>query len=296
MPPSPEPRRATAVAPGTCGELAQGVLNGVLCMVTCPIDLYSVATVEVSPGVGEISAPCHFPKARRAVQATLRFLGKDDAAATLTMESPLPRGKGMGSSTADVSASIVATASAFDVELSAGRVASIALSVEPSDGVMFPHVAVFDHREGRIARTLGPIPPMKVVVLDFGGSVDTLEFNRAERNAVLQRLSPRMEEAASLIEEGIIRGDPLRIGRGATISAEANQQVLFNPHLDRVLEFSRQVGAVGVNVAHSGTVIGMLFPGGGEVAEQAAEGALKELAGLESALCRRIVGGGVRPR
>ena len=296
MPRPLEPRRATAAAPGTCGELAQGVLNGVLCMVTCPIDLYSVATVEVSPGAGGISAPCHFPKARRAVQATLQFLGMSDATATLTMESPLPRGKGMGSSTADVSASIVATASAVNVELSARRVASLALSVEPSDGVMFPHVAVFDHREGRIARTLGPIPPMKVVVLDFGGSVDTLEFNRAERDVLLQRLSPRMAEAASLIEEGIIRGDPLRIGRGATISAEANQQVLFNPHLERVLEFSRQVGAVGVNVAHSGTVIGMLFSEGAAMAEKAAESAQGELAGLESALCRRIVGGGVKTR
>ena len=103
-----------------------------------------------------------------------------------------------------------------------------------------------------------------------------------------------MVEAVSLIEDGITRGDQLRIGRGATVSAVANQQVLFNPHLEAALEFSREVGSVGVNVAHSGTVIGLLFPEDAALAEKAAGRAMRELSGLQSALCRRIAGGGVR--
>ena len=296
MPDSGKLRRASASAPGTCGELAQGMLDGILCMVTCPVDMCSVATVELSPGERDANSPCNSPKALAAVKATLDFLGATDTKARLWLDSPLPRGKGMGSSTADVSAAIVATASALGVALSSGQVAGIALSVEPSDGVMVPGVAVFDHRDGRISRTLGQPPPMRVVVLDFGGSVDTLEFNRAERHGILQALQPRMAEAVALIEDGIIRGDPLRIGRGATISAVANQQVLFNSHLETALEFSTQVGAVGVNVAHSGTVIGLLFASDTALAEKAAARAKLELPGLESALCRRIVGGGVKLR
>jgi L-threonine kinase len=292
--------RASAIAPGTCGELAQGMLDGILCMVTCPIDLYSVATVELSPAPAVLSAkaeipgPCNSPKARQAVRATLDFLGARHTNARLWLESPLPRGKGMGSSTADVSAAIVATASAMGFEICPAHVAGIALGVEPSDGVMYPHITIFDHREGRIARTLGPPPPMRVVVLDFGGKVDTLEFNRADRDSILRRLEPRMVEAVWLIEDGISRGDLLRIGRGATISAVANQQVLFNPYLDAALEFSRGVGAVGINVAHSGTVVGLLFPDDVALAEKAAVLALRELPGLQSALCRRIVSGGVK--
>ena len=300
MPAAETPRRASASAPGTCGELAQGMLDGILCMVTCPIDLYSVATVElwpgptVIPGKEGIQGPPDSPKARRAARATLDYLDAPDMQGRLWLDSPLPRGKGMASSTADVAAAIVATAMAMGREISPLQVAEIALAVEPSDGVMISDIAVFDHREGRIARSLGPPPPMRVLVLDFGGSVDTMEFNRAGRDEVLKRLGPRMAEAVSLIEDGILRGDPLRIGRGATVSALANQDVLFNPHLEPVLELSRRVGAVGVNVAHSGTVIGMLFPEDAALAERAAATARQQLPGLQSALRCRLVGGGVK--
>ena len=126
------------MAPGTCGELAQGMLDGILCMVTCPIDVYSTATVELSPGESGISAPADSPKARRAVSATLDYLGAAGMEARLSLDSRLPRGKGMASSTADVAASITATGAALGRELSPAQVAEIALGVEPSDGVMFP--------------------------------------------------------------------------------------------------------------------------------------------------------------
>ena len=314
-------RRGSAIAPGTCGELAQGMLDGILCMVTCPIDMYSTATVELSPAAttatptnpavipasspviptpspvipakAGIHGPEDSPKACRAVQATLAYLGATGTVARLWLDSPLPRGKGMASSTADVSAAIVATAAAVGRELSPEQIAKIALGVEPSDGVMFPNVAVFDHRKGRIARSVGQPPPMRVLILDFGGGVDTLEFNQADRDDVLKSLEPEMAEAVSLIEDGISRGDPLRIGRGATVSAQANQRVLFNPHLEPVLELSRELGAVGVNVAHSGTAIGMLFRDDAALVERAAAIARRQLPGLESAMSRRIVSGGV---
>ena len=292
--------RASASAPGTCGELAQGMLDGILCMVTCPIDIYSRATVELYSrqpldelGMG-IEGPEDSPKACKAARATLDYLGNTGLGGRLWLDSPLPRGKGMASSTADVSAAIAAAAVAAGVEVSPKVVAEIALSVEPSDGIMIPQVAVFDHREGKVARTLGEPPPMRVAILDFGGSVDTQEFNRVDRNAVLKRLEPRMTEAVSLIEEGMARGDPLRVGKGATISALANQELLFNPRLEAVQELSLRTGAVGVNVAHSGTVIGMLFRDDISLAQKAVEIAHREMSGLERAFQCRIVSGGVR--
>ena len=96
-----------------------------------------------------------------------------------------------------------------------------------------------------------------------------------------------------MIEDGIRCSDPVRIGKGATRSALANQQVLFKPRLEEVLELSEQVGAVGVNVAHSGTVIGMLFADDGRTLERAADLVRQQIVGLDSVRCCRLVGGGV---
>ena len=285
--------KASAAAPGTCGELCQGLVDGVVCMVTCPIDMYSVATVELFPSDGEVSGPADSPKTRRAVRATLDYLQEDALAASLSLDSSLPRGKGMASSTADVAAAIVATASALGRELAPERISEIALGVEPSDGIMFPGIALVDHRAGRVARTLGPPPPMRILVLDFGGALDTVEFNRVDRKDILKRTESDTARAVCLIEEGIKCRDIARIGKGATLSAIANQQVLFKPGLEAALELSQSVGALGMNVAHSGTVIGILLPDDGSIAGQAASLAWERLHGLESVRCQRVVGGGV---
>ena len=284
----------TASAPGTCGELAQGMLDGVLCLVTCPIDIRSTATVELSPGEGVIEAPPDSPKAAQAVVATLEHLGESGTDARLALDSPLPRGKGMASSTADVAASIAATAAAAGRWLDPKRIAEIALRVEPSDGVMFPGIVVFDHREGRIARPLGQPPPMRVLVLDFGGVVDTLEYNSIARDNALKLQQPWMSEAVSLIETGLLRGNPLFIGKGATISAIANQEMSFNPYLDDVLALSAEVGGYGVDVAHSGTVIGILLPDQTSLVAEVAARAKKLFDCLESVMQCQVKGGGVR--
>ena len=44
---------------------------------------------------------------------------------------------------------------------------------------------------------------MRVVVLDFGGDVDTLAFNGVNRDSALERLQPEFEEALRLVEQGI---------------------------------------------------------------------------------------------
>ena len=287
--------RATARAPGSCGELAQGMLDGGYFLVSCPIDMYSTATVALSPGSGRVDAPVDAPKSRQAVELTLAHFGVHDMDARLSLSSPLPRGKGMASSTADVSAAIAATATALGMEpdIPPAQIAQIALQVEPSDGVMLPGIAILDHKQGSIARTLGAPPPMRVVVLDFGGGVDTLAFNGVNRDATLKCLQPQFSEALALIEQGVRNGSAADIGAGATRSAVANQHLLYKPQLDAVLQLARDVGAVGVNTAHSGTVLGLLFEDDAALAENAVSQAWENLFGIQRIMNRRIVGGGV---
>ena len=206
-----------------------------------------------------VVGPEDSPKAVAAVSATLAHLGRQELSARLAISNPIPRGKGMGSSSADVVAAIAATGLALDQELSPETVGRLALMEEPTDGVMFPGIALFDHRQGRLMEELGLPPPMEIVALDFGGTIDTVEFNREDRLSLRQSLRPETDQALELVRQGIKEVDPKKIGLGATISAEANQRVLLKPQLPDVLRFAQSLYAAGVTVGHSGTIIGVLL-------------------------------------
>jgi len=286
--------RASASAPGACGELAQGVLEGNLVMVTCPIDLFSTATVEISHGAGVALGPANSPKSAMAVSETLTRLGRTDVNARLHLESSLPRQKGMASSTADIIASIGATAAALGECLPVVRQAELALAIEPSDGTMFPGVTLFDHRTGLVARSLGEPPPMDVLVLEFADQVDTELFNKMDLRPLLECQSERFLEAFRLITAGLETGDGSLIGLGATLDAIAYQDVFPNRYLQAGLELARKAGAVGVNVAHSGTVVGILLDARKRQSKPAFREAQREFAAAESVQHFRIIGGGVR--
>jgi L-threonine kinase len=235
------------------------MLGDVYFLVTCPIDFFARARVELYADGPGVEAPADCPKAAAALSATLAHLGRAELRARLAINSPIPRGKGMGSSSADVLATIAATGLALGFDLPPSVMAEIAVSVEPTDGVMFPGIALVDHREARIAEILGPPPPMEIVALDFGGTVDTLEFNRVDRRSAWHSIEAETTEALRLVRLGVKQGHPALVGKGATISAKASQGILPKPMFQAVLEFAEAVGAVGVDVGHSGTIIGVLL-------------------------------------
>lgn len=295
---------ATVRVPGVCGELVQGMLDDDYFLVTCPIDYFSRVQVELfspkSPGVHppvigpRVIGPEDSPKAVAVVSATLAHLGREDLSARLAISNPIPRGKGMGSSSADVVAAIAATGLALDQELSPQVIGRLALLEEPTDGVMFPGIALFDHRQGNLMEELGPPPPMEIVALDFGGTVDTVEFNREDRRSLWQSLRPETGRALELVRQGIKEVDPKKLGRGSTISAEANQQVLHKPQLPGVLKFAQSIDAAGVTVGHSGTIIGVLLDAKERRGKSVFRQAKESFPNAEAVLHFRLLGGGVQ--
>ncbi len=294
---------ATASAPGTCGELVQGMTGGVHFLVTCPINQFSRATATLRIGASgradvAVRGIDHLPKARQAVAAALEKLAPNLGISTLTAEvaitNPIPAGKGMGSSSADITAAVGAIGLAAGQPFSPESIAEIALSVEPTDGVMFPGVALFDHRCGSIAESLGAPPPMEVIVIDTGGAVDTLEFNRVDRTALWEKVASRTDEALELVREGIRRGDPALVGRGATISARAGHLPAMAEWVDRAAAFAESESAAGINVAHSGTVVGILLDARERRSKPVYRRAVEAFADAESVGHFRVIGGGVR--
>ena len=294
---------ATASAPGTCGELVQGMTGGAHFLVTCPINQFSRATVTLRAGEGgrsaaEVSGIDHLPKTERSVSAALEQLaarmGSKGLIAEVAIANPIPAGKGMGSSSADITAAIGAVGNAAGEAFSPEAIARIALSVEPTDGVMFPGIALLDHRCGSISESLGPPPPMEVIVIDTGGTVDTLEFNRVDRTGLWDKVASRTDEALELVREGILRGDPALVGRGATISARAGHLPEASEWVERAAAFADQQGVVGINVAHSGTVVGILLDARERRSKPVYRRALEAFADAESVQHFRLIGGGVR--
>ena len=267
--------KATVRCPGSCGELVQGTVAGMNFLVTCPINLYSQVTVSLSASTAAGSPAGD--KTREAVRRTLEYLKVSVAGYAIQVKSELPLGKGMASSSADISAACLATAIAAGREISLEEICRIALGIEPTDGIFWPGIMLIDHVTGKIRRSLGKPPALTIAVLDAGGEVDTIDFNhRSDLADLNRRKEPEVLRALRLVEEGIETGDCAMIGAGATASALANQPILFKPALERIREISRSYGSVGVNAAHSGTVLGVLFDSKAE----------NDISGCVAAVCR----------
>lgn len=249
-----------ALVPGSCGELAQGMLEESDVLITCPISWYSKVSIKFSePDDGEQE------KNFKSYQAVRAFMQKHNInkECFLSIQSSLPRGKGMASSSADIAASVMALANAAGIAVCVDEIKAIALSLEPTDGVFLPGITAFDHIKGTVCEKLGEPPEMFLAVFDFGGEVDTIDFNKNDWLRSLRKAQKQeFMEAYALIKEGITTQNPVLIGKGATISALSNQKVLHKPDLEKMILIGNEHGAVGVNVAHSGTVAGVLFDPG----------------------------------
>jgi L-threonine kinase len=173
--------------------------------------------------------------------------------------SPLPAGRGYGTSTADIGAVLFAAARAQGIDLSGESASRLAVAIEPTDSTLFGGLTLFDHRQGRFFQPLGAAPMLKVILLDPGGFVDSEEFNWPDPHPALARLAREHRQAFDLLQSGVAARDLDAIGAAATQSARLHQAVLFNPLLEAAAGLARELGALGICRAHSGTILGLLF-------------------------------------
>ena len=285
-------RTAEVEIPCTCGELVQGVLGGEPFLVSCPIDRYSRVKVALD---GESQVRATPSKARRAAEAALSALGHGGRSFSLDVSCPLPPSKGFGTSTADVVGAITAASVAAGAALVPIEVARLAVSIEPSDGTMFPGLAILDHRSARDGAVLGSAPPLLIAVLEFEGTVDTLEYNSRLDITYLRSREPEYIRAVELLRRGLQGGRWDLVGQAATLSARINQRMLPKPELERAIQLGEAHGALGVCAAHSGTLLGVLFGPEQELQARALmASAQTRLKGLERCWMTRLVDGGPR--
>lgn len=251
-------KTAVSAIPATCGELVQGTWQGQPCLVSCPIDRYSTATVTVSKTMKTEQQP-QFAKANEALLAGLAWLGHGECNGRFHIDTAIPRGRGYGSSTADIGAVLYALAHACERPLSAIEASRLAAGIEPTDSTLFSGLTMFDHINGQQIEPLSEAPPLVVFVIDPGKVIDTVEYNQQVKQSILLDLAPTHQIAFSLLKQGLLLKDWKMVGKAATLSATAHQNILFNPILDKVLKIAKAVSALGVCRAHSGSLLGLLL-------------------------------------
>ncbi|SMF28012.1 threonine kinase [Tistlia consotensis] len=252
------------------GELLQGVFEdeqGSLHrgLVTLPLPrLRARATFWPRSGGAVAVRPAGRSKAQRAAELTLAHLGYAGSGGDLTIESDIPLGHGYGSSTADLVASIRAVAAAAGLRLRHSTTCRLAVAAEgASDAIAYGCQALlFAQREGRILEPLGAeLPPLIVVSLVSGGEgpVDTVALTPARYDSAEIELFRALR---GLVRHALQRQDARLLGRVATVSARVSQRHFPKPRFERALRLAEEHAACGLQVAHSGSLMGVLIDAG----------------------------------
>lgn len=249
--------RGTAV--GTCGEFVQGTLpDGTPFHVTCPINKSATVIARLEPASHlEVTGLLdHHRKLGLAVEYAAELLEIGPARVAVRHWSDLDVGKGMGSSTADVLAAVRALADAAGARLGPDEEGELAARVESSDGTMHFGIAVVNHQTCRKIRDWDWFPEFTIVMLVPHDNVDTnsIKFTGQRLHA---------DDYALLLanlDEAVANRDIAGFAAQATVSAALNDPYLLNPYTRALTPRLGELGALGLNVGHTGTVCGLLFP------------------------------------
>jgi uncharacterized protein involved in propanediol utilization len=260
-PPRQEPPgTGVGTAFGTFGELLQGVLpekDGDF-LVTLPVARWTRATFRPDPGATDLLVwPAQKQKALRLARMIVEE-AEQPVGGLLTVNSVIPEGKGLASSSADLVATARAVGQALHLRMAASRIERLLARIEPTDGVLYQGIVAFHHRTVRLREVLGSLPAMAVIGIDEGGAVDTVDFNRIPKPFTA---ADRQQYAHLLdgLTVAIRSGDLAEVGRVATRSALMNQALRYKWSLEPMRDICREVGGLGVAVGHSGTTLGVLL-------------------------------------
>ena len=250
------------------GELLQGVCEGadgrlkrVLVSIPCGIFKSEVSFMPDDSDLVQVE-PKWKVKTHRAVDLALGSMSKWKIGGRLQIRSNIPVGWGLGSSTSDVTAAIRAIADSLGEKLSPQGIAALAVRAETAcDATMFDeHLVLFAQREGIVIEDFSTSLP-RLAILGFNTDphdegVDTIDFSPARYSWwEIEAFRPMV----GLLRRAVDLRSPQLLGQVASASATINQRYLPKPHFQQLKAISEDAGALGLQVAHTGTIAGLLF-------------------------------------
>ena len=254
---------------GSCfasfGELVQGVLpGGRKFLVNLKIKNRSRVRVRITDCVYSQEKEALFSDSYRRFSKSYKVLRNimvdigDHRDLLLDVESNIPVGKGLSSSTADMVASIMALQSALSITLKRESIGRMITEIDPNDGLHYDHACAYHHTTGQLIYQFAFVPPLNIVGVDLGGSLDTVDFNSRPPtwdDADMAAYAELLKRVRLAFEAHDVPG----LCALATQSTVRWQKHLPRPELDRALALAGETGALGVINTHSGTFLGLAY-------------------------------------
>ncbi len=268
------PRCGHGHAGGHHGEILQGAFldeTGQPCLGLVTLPIAGIGThAEFVPwphAPSELIAVEPGDKTKAVLAATLAIrecaalAGGSACGGRLRLVSDIPVGLGMGSSSSDVIATIRAVAASFGIELPSLVIARLAVAAEQaSDPLMLDsRPLLFAQRQGRVLEVLGDTLPPTVVVGCTTGGAKPVETVDVPADVYCDEDVRGFAMLRAALRQAITTGDVELLGQVSTESARRHQRVLGKDELDTLIDIAALAGGVGVQVAHSGNVAGLLF-------------------------------------
>lgn len=259
----------SATTHGSFGELLQGYTIGAdggysHFLYTLPVaELSSTVTIHRTGSGSLTSTPADRCKTRAAFRSLCRKYGVAADGIRLDIVSDIPLARGCASSTADILSACRAFFQYLAPEVPADVVTKEILvtlgEIEFSDYLLYPGIASCHQREQQLVEAYPTDLQFSIVGVDEGTEVATDAFHRSnperlEKVPAYRRLFDEMHEA-------LVANDPFWVGELATAGAVLHNDVLPKQSLDVLIDVCAESGGLGICVAHSGSMAGILFSG-----------------------------------
>lgn len=251
--------KSYGICPASCGEFVQGILDNEEYLSSYAIDMFSIASLEEKKEDINLGSK----KSRKAIEKVFEKFNipiEESKNISLDLKSNIPIGKGMASSTADIGATIKATLSILNKKLNDEEISLIASEIEPTDSIILYKNSIFNPINGSVKKYLSSFDNGRVIILEPKEILET-KIIRSNPNYINIKLENKsiIKKSFNLLEKGLENNDLKLIGEACTLSSLANENIHKKPYLNEIIEISQSMNAYGVNIAHSGTVIGILI-------------------------------------
>ncbi|UUX33344.1 GHMP family kinase ATP-binding protein [Fundicoccus culcitae] len=243
--------------PASCGELVQGKINNERFLCSYAINCYTHVTIKKVEEGSNILLP---EKAQKLVNFTKKFIRDSEKKwekIDIQIDNSIPYEKGMGSSTADLVSLSIALSEYFDLNWNPTFIAKVLTQIEATDSLVFPSLTLMnpDTGESILNFTQDKYYSVACIIPSESINTSTIISSYSERDWNIKAYSDLLNQTTKAFDCHSLD----QLIKVAELSALLNEKILTKPFLEGLIKLKSIQGIKGLNVSHTGTVIGIIY-------------------------------------